>query len=428
MGLCLAWMIGCGGVFEGQSGPQAQDDGALSNHPDTAGALDTGPGRDTADSTEPSGPPHERVDCEGLVEALPVGTCEELALAEYGTYCLLEDLSCEGVSWSRPQTFRGTFYGNGHRISHDAEALFNALLDAEVRDLEVTGSGRCAVAVTASHSLLDNLSVTGAYSEAGVVCSLSGASTLSRLTADVVSDGAGVVSVLADSRLSGATVITTVDGHNYAGGVVGLAIGAHIEDVVATVAVDGFNYSGGLVAKVDSESTIQRCAVHGSVHGATDYVGGIAGSLHDSVLTESYSSAMVSGSAGAVGGLIGVVTGASVLDSYAHGDATGAFYVGGLIGALYSGSVERSYSAGAVSWTTSGGPFAGNATGGAVAESYWNMETTGLTTSPVSIGLNTAQMVSASTFATWDFDHLWTIDDGHSYPCLRWSSEECVRP
>jgi hypothetical protein len=32
----------------------------------------------------------------------------------------------------------------------------------------------------------------------------------------------------------------------------------------------------------------------------------------------------------------------------------------------------------------------------------------------------TAEMMQQATFEGWDFDNIWTIDEGRSYPSLRW--------
>ena len=66
--------------------------------------------------------------------------------------------------------------------------------------------------------------------------------------------------------------------------------------------------------------------------------------------------------------------------------------------------------------------------------SFWDMETTGQTTSNGGTGLTTAEMQTAATFleAGWDFigetengtDEVWWIDEGQDYPRLWWEQTE----
>jgi hypothetical protein len=54
-----------------------------------------------------------------------------------------------------------------------------------------------------------------------------------------------------------------------------------------------------------------------------------------------------------------------------------------------------------------------------VTASYWDTETSGLTTSAGGTGRTTAEMKQQSTFVDWDFDTVWQIDEGETYPYLR---------
>ena len=54
--------------------------------------------------------------------------------------------------------------------------------------------------------------------------------------------------------------------------------------------------------------------------------------------------------------------------------------------------------------------------GGDVSASFWDIETSGQTSSDGGTGKTTAEMQTASTFAIWTCDSVWTIDEGTSYP------------
>jgi hypothetical protein len=58
---------------------------------------------------------------------------------------------------------------------------------------------------------------------------------------------------------------------------------------------------------------------------------------------------------------------------------------------------------------------------GGVWECFWDIETSGLTTSDGGEGKTTAEMQTASTFleADWDFVDVWGIGENQTYPYLR---------
>ena len=58
-----------------------------------------------------------------------------------------------------------------------------------------------------------------------------------------------------------------------------------------------------------------------------------------------------------------------------------------------------------------------------VINSYWDIETSGQTTSAGGTGKTTAEMQTASTFleAGWDFIEIWDIAENQTYPFLRFA-------
>jgi hypothetical protein len=121
-----------------------------------------------------------------------------------------------------------------------------------------------------------------------------------------------------------------------------------------------------------------------------------------------------------IGGLIGENRNATVTESYATGAVTGGGLAAGLIGNNHAATVRRCYATGAVSGTgTLGGLLAGN-TIGTVTNSFWDIESTGQDTSEGGTGRSPEQMMQQTTYAGWDFTEIWDIDEGVSYPFLRW--------
>jgi hypothetical protein len=168
------------------------------------------------------------------------------------------------------------------------------------------------------------------------------------------------------------------------------------------VSVSGGNKVGGLVG--DNGGTITNCYANGNVYrfGPNWY--------------------------GGVGGLVGFNC-AMIKNCYAACSVTGNTTVGGLLG-MNSGHIVTCYSTSIVSGTENAGGLIGMAWGGSVVDSFWDIETSGQTTSDEGLGITTAEMQTLSTFtnAGWDFvgesangiEDIWSICEGTNYPRFVW--------
>lgn len=185
----------------------------------------------------------------------------------------------------------------------------------------------------------------------------------------------------------------TVKGNNYyTGGIVGYNNGS-ISNSYSTGSVTGGRYTGGLTGFNFSTGTISKC----------------------------YSYCTVSGGE-SVGGLTGINMG-NINNSYATGSVEGTGgYLGGLVGYNYGGTINNSYSTGSVVNTyypinnTVGG-FVGWNAGGSVKACFWDMNTSGNSTSGGGYGRSRAEMKTQSTFinAGWDFTGIWEIIGAEYY-------------
>ena len=110
----------------------------------------------------------------------------------------------------------------------------------------------------------------------------------------------------------------------------------------------------------------------------------------------------------------------TITNSYATGNVSDSIsgYSGGLVGYMYYGeqTVTNSYSIGTVS--NGEGLIYGN--GDYVSSSFWDVETSGQTTSYGGIGKTTVEMQTPSTFidAGWSTT-IWSLTNG-DYPKLTW--------
>lgn len=171
-------------------------------------------------------------------------------------------------------------------------------------------------------------------------------------------------------------------------GLFGIAANAEFINItLEDIQINAQYNTSGLVGYCTS-STIDRCCVSGSVMG-TENVGGLFGFLGSSNVTNCFSRAAVSGTS----------------------------WVGGFCGMLYNSSnISSCYSTGLVS--CSDGP-QGGLIGATLTEfwtvssSYWNVNTSGQTTSAAGIGATTEQMTypyAPDCYVGWNFNNTWRQD------------------
>jgi len=176
---------------------------------------------------------------------------------------------------------------------------------------------------------------------------------------------------------------------------------------------------GGLVG--DNGGKISNSFVTGKVSGFYD-VGGLVG-LNRNNVSNSYANVTVSGGHD-VGGLAGWNSG-FINNSYSTGNVEGSRqFVGGLVGTNQEGRVDNSYSTGYVSGSgINKGGLIGYSRESQLLWSFWDIQTSGQSTSDRGIGKSTMEMKTKSTFTKgkWDFDIIWNIDEttNNGYPFLR---------
>ncbi len=225
----------------------------------------------------------------------------------------------------------------------------------------------------------------------------------------------------------------TVGGIRCAGLIGQMEAGAEVKNLrLVGVNVSGSDgYSGGLVGLVGTGAGggITNCSSVGTVRGFT-YIGGLVG-YGCARITRCFSGGMVYGSAWSVGGLVGYSCG-HTQQCYSTAAVTGAAWVGGLVGESDSTVIEC-YSTGRVNGGSSGGGLIGkDYPYSQTTRCFWDMETSGQSSSAGGTKKTTAQMQTASTFlnAGWDFagetangtEDVWSIDEGKDYPHLSWET------
>ncbi|MBN1974445.1 MAG: hypothetical protein JW787_12475 [Sedimentisphaerales bacterium] len=210
-----------------------------------------------------------------------------------------------------------------------------------------------------------------------------------------------------------------VTGYIDVGGLVGNNYEGAIENCYSNTIVTGDSRVGGLVGNNSGSINTSR-----SINNVDGYelVGGLVG-RNESSIAKCFSSGVISGTV-EVGGLAGWnLSQASISNCYSRCSVLAGLWAGGLTG-VNDGSISKCYSSGSVIGTrlTAGGLTALNF--GTVSASFWDIETSGQTTSGAGTGKTTANMKKKATFtaAGWDFPGIWKITENQDYPKLCWES------
>lgn len=306
-------------------------------------------------------------------------------------YVLGNDIDFSTVSnYTAKTNFAGTIIGNGHTIKNltSNQGLFESTTEtASIRDLT-----------------LDNFTITASGNNTG----------------SLVGNNRGDID---DVHI----INSTINGGSYQniGGLAGHSYNAAISNSSSSATVSGGNHVGGLVGSNDA--TITNSYSTGDVTGTED-VGGLVGSTSGDI-SNSYSTGNVSGTDN-IGGLVGNhTTGSTISNSYATGDVTGTSSVGGLTGVtLPYAVISNSYATGTVTGTEYVGALAG-LYDGVITNSFFNKETSGVSSALGSgssygvTGLTGSQFATSTPFvnagwseADWDF----TVDGPH----LVWENYE----
>ncbi len=220
-------------------------------------------------------------------------------------------------------------------------------------------------------------------------------------------------------------------------GLFGHISNASIENLgVENATISGQIHTGVLVGLSNAGSLITHCYTSGSVDGVSGS-GGLAGTSF-SVVSECYSTADINATEHNNGGLIGYCLNATTNNSYSRGSVTaGGNNNGGLIGVNDGNcTIDNCFSTGAVSDGVQDiGGFIGDNDGGTITNSFWDVTTSGMTTSAGGTGLATEEMKNMVTYLNvgWDFidetlngtNEYWSfnsvVNDG--YPFLNFQGD-----
>ncbi len=187
--------------------------------------------------------------------------------------------------------------------------------------------------------------------------------------------------------------------------IVNLYINRSAEDYIGLL---GYMASGGEVKDLG----IERCEVVGK-----EFVGALVG-VNFGTIDSSYSIGLLKGT-GDVGGVVGFNQG-RVNNSYSMGSVRGIGDIGGLVGSN-GGIVSNCYSTAMVEGAGGVGGVVGLNVG-MVKNSYWDIEASGERNSDGGEGRTIIEMEQQANYVGWDFEKVWKIKEGQTYPFLFWQT------
>ncbi len=351
-------------------------------------------------------------------------------------YILMNDIDLSSYSNWDPignleNPFSGTLNGNGYRIT-------NLIINKS------TSNYYGIFGIISSNSKiknikLENVKILGTLNYVGGLVGLSYGNIYDVGVENININGndyAGGLVGLNEGIIDNSYVNGTIMGNDNIGGLVGNNRGI-IDNSYVNGTIMGNRVVGGLVGNNNGE--IKNSLLKGTVSGTSTvggligynsqfvensyslgivlgdfFVGGFVGHNNGNI-ENSYSITNTDGKHNLIGGLVGL-NGGIVENSYAKGNLSGGGGGnGGLVGSNNGGTVENSYSIVSVITvltgnTNTGGLVGYNDNNEQIINSYWNIETSGRSTSAGGIGKTTSELqveqTTTNLYSNWDSE-IW---------------------
>ncbi len=227
------------------------------------------------------------------------------------------------------------------------------------------------------------------------------------------------------------------------GGIVAFSnFSSDISHCTSTANVVGNRYSGGIVGYASQSTTIDSCYASGDVTGG-NRIGGLIGNAEGiAYLRACYATGDVTSYDQTAGAFAGGITGTAsvnveISNCYALGDVEAIAFANGFMGYCTSVDIDNCYSIGELT-VSSGAPKDGFAYGDGsytCENSFWDYNTSQVSTSTIGIAKSSEEMKTLTTFtnATWDFlgesingdEDNWKMDASRNmgYPYLTWAED-----
>lgn len=249
-------------------------------------------------------------------------------------------------------------------------------------------------------------------------------------------------------RITGADVViqnchvinsTITSKGSYVGGLIGY-ISVNLTETISNCSVENLSLIadgiecrniGGLIGS--SMANITRCFVTGSITADTRNIGGLLGtSAERHTVSECYADVdiLMNGTWNfTAGGLIGVNYSGTIINCFTlgsmHDTINDCYNIGGITGSFgtnYMSYVQNCYCAMNIDndrFYSTGIAFSGTGQFEEITNCFYDRILFPHANHETQMGRHSIQMRQQSTFTNWDFENVWAIDEGTSYPYLR---------
>ncbi len=232
----------------------------------------------------------------------------------------------------------------------------------------------------------------------------------------------GIAGAIEYSTLGNSTVDKyMVQGRNGTGGLVGYASHSNISTSKCWASIIGSSMVGGVAGSILQSQISESVATAGSINGE-NYTAGLVGYAEGSSISRSYSGSSVQGNIW-VGGLAGYAASTYFTDTYSMSEIDGNSVVGGLVGESNLSAIERAYRSRSFNASGLKGAIVAVNNGSLNSVFVDNQTITGMpyvgtgNTSGV-LSLNTTALLNSSTYTAWNLTGVWWMFSGMTRPFL----------
>jgi hypothetical protein len=184
----------------------------------------------------------------------------------------------------------------------------------------------------------------------------------------------------------------------------------------------------GLFGRLASTANIRNLGiVNANIASKADYNTGALVGENGGCVAQCYSTGSLAGENG-IGGLVGLNSYGNVIFCSSSGSVSGKGYVGGLVGNNWNGFIGQCLSVGSVKGQSNTGGLVGYGYMAHVIASFWDIQTSGQTSSSGGTGKSTAELYGIAIYLVsgWDFvdeikngtSQVWMMPARGGYPIL----------
>lgn len=329
-------------------------------------------------------------------------------------FALAADIDMEGYAWI-PIPMNTSFNGNNHTlynltispyVTSDQIGLFSSISEGGVvKNLTMHGlkinvpnksyigviAGSCAGSITNCHVVLTSANAIVGNEYVGGLVGLANGGKYANV-------GASISSCTVSSTTSSAAII----GNDLVGGAIGelsYNCANTISDVHVSASIAGSNEVGGIVGRIHQQRA-EQVSFEGTIIALTtngEYFGGLVGNLLDGDIISSKANAIIEGTPGYAGGLVGAAYTwmPSITACYSQGQIVGQKNERGIVG-YYSGTCPITYCYTLYNSTLN------------ESQSYSIYDLVSQFNSPINIAEIMRANCSSEASQYWDFSRTWT--------------------